>query len=263
MYASYITDHEIKPLNVQLEIKEANGQLVPYSTFLPDFLGSTITVDLLALLVPDVKSCQSLILVNTNTLDPAYQEYCDFHPNQILRPSACGYESVIITFQHRHKQSHEDPHTTLQLNQPCPISAGSTTVIERSLATKVLQGENAVISEHPISQVLPGGLLVKSCLYDLPRHQQCHFPVVITNESNHAITIPARTVIGEVCSFKSIHSKELSIHCGDQLPNTSSSLQYDFVDSPLSPTWTQSVINRLNSIPEVFARHDLAAVFDD
>lgn len=58
---------------------------------------------------------------------------------------------------------------TQQSSQSYTISAGQTTVLKGFLATRVLQGEKAVIVEHPESCPLPGGLIVRSCLVDLPQ----------------------------------------------------------------------------------------------
>lgn len=261
-YNKYLSDHEIKPLNDLLEIEGANGQSVPYLgyieiniTFPPDFLGSTIIVDTLALVVPDLKQSQSLVLVGTNTLDSVYLEHCDTHPDHPFQPSASGYQAVVKILQHRHRHSLDDHYATLQLNHPCTILAGQTTVLEGLLATRLLQGEKAVVIEHPTSYSLPGGLVVQTCLVDLPASQPCFLPVVVTNESDHPITIPARAIIAEVGAFQNICTKEQSIHSG-QSPDMPS-LQYDFGDSPLPSAWKQRIINQLNTIPEVFAKHDL------
>lgn len=232
-YNTYLSDHEVKPLNDLLEIEGANGQSVPYLgyielniTFPPDFLGSTVTVDTLALVVPDLEWSQPLILVGTNTLDSVYSKHFNNHPGQPFRPEFSGYQVFFKVLQSRHKHSLDDQFATLQLRHSLTISAGQTAVLEGFLATRALQGEKAVVIEHPVSCSMPGGLMVKYCLANLPTHQPCHLPVIVKNESDHVVTIPARTIIAEVSVFHSIYSKEQSIH----------SFQPADTPSPLSTT---------------------------
>lgn len=147
----------------------------------------------------------------------------------------------------------------MKSDQPHTITAGQTTVLEGCLVTRLFQGEKAVILEHPTSSSLPGGLLVKTCLVDLPKHQPCFLPVVVSNESDHEIHIPARAIIAEISAFQEVISKEQHIQYSDQsiesLPP--SQPQYNFGDSPLTPDWKERIVQKLNSIPEVFAKHDL------
>lgn len=159
------------PLNNLLEVEGANGQTVPYLgyielnlTFPPEFLGSAIEVDTLALVVPDTKTTKPLLLVGTNTLDIAYSKHLENHP-VAFQPFASGYQAVLKILQHRHTQTSTDNPAsvlTLQSNQPQTISPGQTAVLEGRLATWSLQEERAVIVEHPASFPLPGGLLVKA-----------------------------------------------------------------------------------------------------
>lgn len=262
VYNQYLYDHEIQPLDDLFEVEGANGQSVPYLgyieltvTFPPDLLGSTVSIDTLALVVPDLKESQSMILVGTNTLDTAYREHIEHQSDLPFQPSANGYRAVMTILQHRHQHSLDDQSAPLLLNQSCTISAGQTTVLEGTLITHSLRGEKAVIVDHPTSHALPGGLIVKTCLADLPRQRPCQLPVIVTNESDHAVTIPARIIIAETSPFTTILNKQHSVHPVQS--TTSPPLQYNFGDSPLPAEWKERITHQLNSIPEVFARHDL------
>ncbi|XP_027854991.1 uncharacterized protein LOC114133351 [Xiphophorus couchianus] len=267
-YNTYITDHKIKPINNLLEIEGANGQTVPYLgyvevniTFPPELFGLPVEVDTFALVVPDIKPSQHLILIGTNTLDVAYSKRFDTHPDQSFQPMISGFIAVYKILQHRYAQSLNDysATVTLQSNQPQVITAGQTTVVEGCLAARLWQDEKQVLLENPSSYALPGGLMVKTCLIDLPQHRPCHPPVVISNESDHEIHIPARAVIAEISTFQSVISQEQKVQNSTQSTESlqPSQPQYNFGDSPLSPEWKQRIIQKLNSIPEVFAKHDL------
>lgn len=265
-YNTHLFDHEIMSLNNLLEVEGANGQNVPYLgyielnlTFPPDFLGSPIEVDTLALVVPDTKTTHPLLLVGTNTLDIAYKKHLNSQ-STTFKPTAFGYQAVLKILQHRHTQSSpEHPVVlTLQPDQPQTILSGQTVVLEGCLTARLLREEKVVVVEHPASFCLPGGLMVKACLINLPQHRPCHLPVVITNESDHPVIIPARAAIAEIAAFQSVVSKEHSVKAYDKPTEPPTpQLQYNFGESPLTPQWKNRIISKLNSIPEVFAKHDL------
>lgn len=69
-YNTYLSDHEIKPLNDLLEVEGANGQSVPYIgyvelrlTFPPEFIGEEMDIETLALVVPDLQSSEPSVLM--------------------------------------------------------------------------------------------------------------------------------------------------------------------------------------------------------
>ncbi|KAL3967235.1 hypothetical protein ACER0C_029268 [Sarotherodon galilaeus] len=230
-------------------------------TFPADFLGSSINVDTLALVVPDIQQSYPMILVGTNTLDVAYSKHCDTHSEQSFLPTGSGYIAVYKILQCRHVQNSTDQYAPviLKSDQPHTITAGQTAVLEGCLVTRLFQGEKAVILEHPTSSSLPGGLMVKTCLVDLPQRRPCFLPVVVSNESDHEIHIPARAIIAEISAFQEVISKEQHIQYSDQSKESlpPSQPQYNFGDSPLTPDWKERIVQKLNTIPEVFAKHDL------
>ena len=134
---------------------------------------------------------------------------------------------------------------------PQTIPSGRTVVLEGTTTNCFLQ--NAVVIEHPSSFSLPGNLIVQSCLVDCSKLQPCQLPVIVSNESDHDVIIPARSVIAQMSTVNSIISKEQST--SDH--SSSQPLNFHFSDSPLSPEWKDRITAKLNSIPEVFAKHDL------
>lgn len=94
-------------------------------TFPADFLGSSINVDTLALVVPDVQQSHPMILVGTNTLDVAYSKHCDTHSEQSFLPTGSGYIAVYKILQCRHVQNLNDQYAPviLKSDQPHTITA--------------------------------------------------------------------------------------------------------------------------------------------
>lgn len=196
-----------------------------------------------------------MILVGINTLDVAYGKHCDTHPEQSFQPTGSGYIAVYKILQCRHVQNLNDQYAPviLKSDQPHIITAGQTTVFEGCLVTRLFHGEKAVILEHPTSSSLPGGLMVKTCLVDLPQRRPCFLPVVVSNESDHEIHIPARAIIAEISAFQEVISKEQHIQYSDQSTESlpPSQPQYNFGDSPLTPDWK----NALFKSSTVFLRY--------
>ena len=263
-YNTYLSDHDIKPLDDLLEVEGANGQAVPYLGYVEvdimfpeEFLGRSENVTTLALVVPDLRSSHPPVLIGTNTLDVVYDRHSKGNPG--LSSVPYGYKAVMKILELRQRLMTDDCHGVLKLQASSPqtIAAGQTVVMEALAIAPALYGEKAVIIQHPTSFALPGGLMVKSCLVDLPPFHPCYLPVVLRNESDHDIILPAHVSIGELSAFQSILHKEQSVHLPESEKTTESKLDYNFADSPISPEWKQRVTAKLNSIPEVFAQHDL------
>lgn len=107
--------------------------------------------------------------------------------------------------------------------------------------------------EYPSSSSLPGGLLVKPCLVDLP----VRLPVVVSNESEHDIIIPAKSVIAELSAIQAILSHKQSVtNASEPEPSKAADLAFDFGESPVPPEWKDRITRKLNSMPEVFAQND-------
>lgn len=108
---------------------------------------------------------------------------------------------------------------------------------------------------------LPGGLLVASGLYTLPVKRHHCLPVVLRNETNHDIVIPPRATLAEVHAVQQImgkdHSPDLNSSSSQAGTTTSNKLNVDFGSSSLPSPWKDRVTNLINSMPEVFASHDL------
>lgn len=103
---------------------------------------------------------------------------------------------------------------------------------------KEFQPEKSAIMEYPSSYYLPGELLVKPCLIDLPCKQLAKLSVVISNESNHDFIIPAKTVIAELSEIQTILSHKQSMtKPSDSEHSKAADLAFDFGESPVPSEW--------------------------
>ncbi|KAK7921783.1 hypothetical protein WMY93_008685 [Mugilogobius chulae] len=259
----HLNDQPIHPLHDLLQIEGAAGQSVPYLgyidltvTFPKDFLGKDIEVSTLALVVPDsTPDYTSTVLIGMNTLEPLYEQYLDSEASA-FQPSTHGYRAVLKTLQLTHQQRDSGNVGVVRLLSKVPvrIPAGRTLVIEGTARTSSPSPSQSVLLHHPDS-ALPGGLCVSSCLITLPAHSPYKVPVIVTNESEQDVYIPSLSVIAELETYHCI----LSEHRVTNFPakSTSSHLNLNFGDSPITSEWRERVTEKLNAIGEVFSHHDL------
>lgn len=139
---------------------------------------------------------------------------------------------------------------------PVQIPAGQTVVVEGSIHATLPSSTSCVLVEHPATP-LPGGLCVQNCLITIPSKPHSKIPVVLTNDSEQAITIPPLSAIAELVLSPQI----LTHHTTSGLPlsddHSPPSLNFDFGSSPIPPEWKERITQTLRAIPEVFAHHDL------
>lgn len=264
-FNAHLSDHQLKSLDDLLEVEGANGQAVPYLgyinldiTFPPDFLGTPIDVATLALVVPDSQTHQPLVLVGTNTLDTVYTVHSEHTPN--FHPVPYGYRAVLKILEQRHKLSKKEHHgiVKLQSARAQTIPAGQTILLEGIAVSHSLQTEKAVMVEHPTSFHLPGGLMIQSCLVDFSSQHPVLLPVPVTNESDHDVILPPQAMLAEISAFQSVSCTAQTSSESTSTTSLSKPLfNYDFENSPLTPEWKNRIIQKFNSIPEVFAKHDL------
>uniref|UniRef100_A0A3B1IZ75 ribonuclease H n=1 Tax=Astyanax mexicanus TaxID=7994 RepID=A0A3B1IZ75_ASTMX len=261
---SHLTIH---PLSDLLEVKAANGQCVPYLgyievevTFPESFFGAQIELSTLALVVPDTCSgSQSVILIGTNTLDHAYEELSKVQPNNPNKSLPYGLKSVLNVLAGRAKQKDNSRIGLVHLPRTGPktIPAGQSCVLEASTRVFSRANDKWVLMEPSSTSVLPGGLLVTSCLLALPENPYSKLPVVLKNETDHDILLPSNVVVAELHSLRQVFQTNPA---AIKTPNESVScygLNLDFGDSPLPTEWKDRISQKLNDMQEVFSQYSL------
>lgn len=265
-YEQHLGQQEIKPLHDLLEVEGANGQSVPYLGYIEitvgfpqALLGVSIEVPTLALVVPDVQAnSQPLVLIGTNTMDVLYDTYSD-GKSANYQPAHYGYQAVIKVLELRRRQA-AGGHGIVKLpnSNAEVIPAGKTIVIEGIAVTNNFREEKTVVVEHPSSSSLPGGLIVKACLVDLPSQRPFKLPVIVSNISEHDVVVPVGCRLADISTYQSVLSQQHFVNTpvsagSPQKPN----LHFNFGESPIPPEWKERVVQQLNRMPEVFAQHDL------
>lgn len=261
-YEQHLSEYPINPLGDILEVEGANGFSVPYEgyikvdiTFPEEFLGATIEVATVALVVPDVKShTQPLVLIGTNTLDILYEQQLLAESPQ-YQPSLFGYRVVLKTLETRRKQNTSGVlgHVRLRGNVPEVMPAGQTVVVKGSVAVPV-GIDKCVVVEHPSDSSLPGGVFVKRCLLTISSSQSVWLPVVLKNETEHDIAIPPKCIIAELHVVESVLPQPSVSPVSERLPTQESNFALNFGESPLPPEWRERISAKLREIPDVFSQ---------
>lgn len=168
-------------------------------------LGVDIEVPRLALIVPDMRSTLSSVLIGTNTLDILYEQYLGTAP-QNYDSLPYGYKIVFKVLEIRKRQSVDSSlgEVRLQSKSSETIAAGQTKVFEGSVSCRTPNAGKWVIAESPKSASLPGGILVTDGLASLPRKLPGCIPVILKNESDHDITLSPKAVIAEIHAVRSV-----------------------------------------------------------
>lgn len=264
-YDQNLSHLPIESLHELLEIEAANGQDVPYLgyievnvTFPKSALGVEIEVPTLALIVPDMRSTSSSVLIGTNTLDILYDLYSSAAP-QDCQSLPYGYKVVLKTLEMRHRQQVDLSHAVVRLSSKDPetISPGQTKVLAGSVTCRIPDVGKWVVVETPKTSSLPGGIMVTNGLVSLPPHSPRCIPVIVKNESDHDIIISPKSVIAELNAIQSVQPVTTSNSDTPTKPDQKPKTSFDFGNSPISNDWKKRITEKLNSMPDVFAQHDL------
>lgn len=255
----------IESLNNLLEVEAANGQDVPYLgyvevniTFPRSSLGLDFEVPTLALIVPDMQSTLSTVLIGTNTLDTLYELYTSA-ALQNSQSLPYGYRALLQTLELRQKQEVDSSIGVVRLSGKYPetLGPGQTKVLEGSVSCKIPNVGKWVVIESSKTSSLPGGLIVTNGLASLPPKLPHCVLVILKNESDHDITISPKSVIAEVNTIRSVqpvtHKNSDTQTKPDQKPKN----KFDFGESSVPNEWKERITEKLSSMSDVFAQHDL------
>lgn len=264
-YLENLSHLPMNSLNDLLEVEGANGQSVPYLGYVPatirfpkSLLGADIEVPTLALVVPDMRSTLSSVLIGTNTLDVLYEKYADIAP-QNYESLPYGYKVVLKTLEIRKRHYVDSSLGEVRLHSKDfeTIAAGQTKVLEGSVSCRTPDVGKWVMVESPKSPSLPGGILVTDSLVSLPSKLPRCIPVMLKNESHHDITLSPKAVIAQIHAVRSVQPVKTPDSDPPTKPDQKPNLNLDFTDSPVPSEWKERITEKLSSMPEVFALHEL------
>lgn len=264
-YQDYLSNHPMKSLESLLEVEGANGQSVPYLgyveltlAFPKEFLGVKAEVTTLALVVLDLMHVPQ-VLVRTNSLDALYANHAQDNQGNV-NPAFNGYRAVLKILDVRHKQMNTEVLGCVRLEGAAPkvVSAGSVAVLDGVVHLSCCPRDSLTTLEQPAMSSIPGGLLLACGLYTLPAKRSFSLPVLVRNDTHSDIEVQPKSVIAEMHAVQcAIETKPRKDASQTRISSDSSQIKVDFGDSPLPVEWRSRISTLLNTMPEVFASHDM------
>ncbi|XP_055017481.1 LOW QUALITY PROTEIN: uncharacterized protein LOC129411251 [Boleophthalmus pectinirostris] len=262
-HSKYLSNLPIHSIHNLLEVEGAGGQAVPYLgyveahlTFPEDVTGTEEQRPVLALIVPEYEFNSKVpVLIGTNVLLKLYQRGVSHDKSKFLKRS----DSFAALLQHVARVHKTE-------TKACPVKLHGERSITNPARQKIcLLGDVRVgkanlntnfVVEPPESSFLPGDLFVQSALININTRASNKIPVVLSNTTDHNVTLPLKCVIGEVSVVQRIMPLASTTEGSSQSSNGNHSFNLD--DSPMPEEWKERIRERLNSIPEVFALDELS-----
>ncbi len=259
-YEQNLPGLSITSLDNLLEIEAANGQAVPYLgyvevrvTFPEDFLGSDIEVITLALVITETGGTAQLkVLIGTNTLDLAYEKYLETN-HSVCQAVPFGYRAVIRTIEHKRQQKVNSGIGIVRLPDltPTVVPAVQNVVLEGVVSVRGQVADKWAVMEPPSYSPFTGGLLVVSCLLNLPQHPSRKVPVVLKNETEHDIMIPGKSVIADIHALQKVISHKVTKSdrpVSNVRSESAEEICFDFGDSFVPEVWKERISQKLHAM---------------
>lgn len=262
-HSRHLSTLPIQPIHQLLEVEGAGGQSVPYLgyvevllTFPESVTGTKEQLSVLALIVPECHFNSRIpVLVGTNVLLQLYQCGVSHDKFQFLKRS----DSIALLLQHVvqvHKSETKACLVKLHGEKPITIPARHRMCLFGDVRVGKANPHTSFVLEPPEPSSLPGGLFLQCTLININTKASSKIPVVLSNTTDHNVTLPSKCIIGRVSAVQSV------------MPSTSTLLadshtsvgkhSFNLSESPVPEEWKQRIIDKLNSIPEVFAADDLS-----
>ena len=281
-YKLHLPARQIQSVANLLDIEGAGGQPVPYVgyieinlTFSKEITGRPEEISTLALIVPDCRSNQEVpVLVGTNVLDMLYETYTSYKENVCYTGQTnCETPPLIQTMYHKLKvdtASGKAGKVKLLSKKCLTIPAGERAVLT-GYARNVNITPGAPLLVESLNDSLPGGLMFCNYIMTAPPKASFKVPVLLKNESAHTVKVPAGKVLAELFiptsvspldaaqnrDTKTSQPSKSTATCNKISSTPANSLKFDLIDTPLSEEWKQRITDKLNSMSDVFATHDL------
>lgn len=232
------------------------GYVEAHLTFPENVTGTEEKLPVLALIVPESQFNSKVpVLIGTNVLLELYQRGVSYDKFKFLRRS----DSFAVLLQHVarvYKSETKACPVKLHGEKPVTIPARHKMYLFGDVRVDKASCNNNFVVEPPESSLLPGGLFLQCALININTRASNKIPVVVNHTTDHTITLPPKSVIGEVSAVQSVMPMITSAQGNIQTGNGKYSFNLD--DSPMPEDWKRRIQDKLNSIPEVFALDELS-----
>ncbi|KAK7893154.1 hypothetical protein WMY93_022306 [Mugilogobius chulae] len=262
-HSKYLSNLPVQSIHNLLEVEGAGGQAVPYLgyvevrlTFPEDVTGTEEQMPVLALIVPEYEfNVKVPVLIGTNVLLQLYQRGINHDKSKFLKRS----DSFAVLLQHVarvHKTETKACPVKLHGEKPITIPARHKICLFGDVRVGKANPNTNFVIEPPEFSSLPGGLFLQCALININTRALNKIPVVLSNTTDHSVTLPPKCIIGEVSAVQSVTPLTSTAQASSQASNGKYSFNLD--NSPMPEEWKERIQEKLNSIPEVFALDELS-----
>lgn len=262
-HSKYMSNLPVQSIHNLLEVEGAGGQAVPYLgyvevhlTFPENVTGTEEQMSVLALIVPENQFNSKVpVLIGTNVLLELYQRGVGYDKFKFLRRS----DSFAVLLQHVARVCEREAKACLVKlhgEEPITIPARQKMCLFGDVRVGKANPNMTFVVEPPESSFLPGGLFIQCALININTRASNKIPVVLSNTTDHTVTLHPKCVIGQVSAVQSVMPMTSSAQVDSQTSNGKHSFNLD--DSPMPEEWKTRIRDKLNSIPEVFALDELS-----
>ena len=257
-YSKHLPHIPLQPLE-NLRVESVTGQSMPYDGFIEvkltvpvKLIGSSMSIDVLLLVVKDTPyNLRTPVLLGTNILNVCLQDTLSQNSEEINAPPVWWYTFKCLTASLQRKGAVGQ----IRSAESAVITARSSKLVKCQANCTQSFTHNVLFDNGDETSPLPGGLILKPTLHDARVLSNVAF-VEILNISDHDVTIPRQSCLGEVHEVDVIN------------PPVTSSNQATFDDvmhAIDTSGWTDSLTEKemmtaetlLKEWKAVFALHDL------
>jgi hypothetical protein len=136
----------------------------------------------------------------------------------------------------------------VKTTKPVTIEPGNTVVFSGLCHATIPSLSESVLVDYSNTNALPGGLVLTPTLVTVNTTSASKVPVKISNLSGKAVTIPMKTILGELHQVKVASGNSM-----DDSPDDVPQPQVDLSEKELSPSQLQTVWELLHKWSDVFA----------
>lgn len=264
---TYLPDLPIQPIHALLEIEGAGGQSVPYLGYVQtqirfpqNITGKEEELPVLALIVPECHFNSKIpLLIGTNVLLRLYEQLLEQDGPEFI----CKIHSkeVAMILQHVAQTQRNDTQNCLVMlhsKKPVTIPANQKLCLIGNVRLRKKNQNTSFVLEHSEKHKLPGGLLLESVLVDIPFRASNKVPVVLCNVSDHSVTLQPNCIVAQACAAQHVSPLKSNENPSYQIKSDSSKLSFNLDESPIPEQWKERILQKLQSISEVFALDDMS-----
>ena len=259
-YLKHFSQISLQPLE-NLHVEGVTGQHLPYAGFIEikltvpiKLVGSSMSLNVLLLVVADTPyNSRTPVLLGTNVLNLCLQSTLPHKVDDVDAPTVWWSTFKCLTASLQTRGAVGIVHCA----ESAVISARSSKIVKCFANCNQVYSSNVLLEESNETS-LPGGLMFKPSLHDARTLSNDIF-VEILNISDHDVTIPGKSSLGEIHEVDLVNPSVAACasQCTTESPDIMTMIDSSGWDATLTDSEKTTAASLLNEWKSVFALNDL------